>query len=308
MDIQNLKQNKSFIVWASFLFLMLVWGSSFFLVKQGLKVFSPVEVASIRLSSAMLALIGLAIPHFKKVPSDKILHLFISSIIAMGAPAYLFAIAQTPEIGISSSISGVLNAMTPLMTFVVGIIFFNQKMTMMKVIGLLMGFIGAATLILVNAKGQLIINNFGFFVLIATVCYGTNVNYIKRYLSDVPSLQISSITVTMVGLIAFCILLTTNFWTKLQTLPEAKDSFLKVVLLGVMGTAAAQVVFNKMLTYTSALFASSITYFIPIVAVFWGILDNEVLLTWHYLGMVLIIGGVLVINKDNSNSQKVIKE
>jgi drug/metabolite transporter (DMT)-like permease len=304
MNIQDLRQNKSFIVWASFLFLMLVWGSSFFLVKQGLKIFSPVEVASIRLSSAMVALIGLAIPHFKKVSSDKMPHLFISSIIAMGAPAYLFAIAQTPEIGISSSISGVLNAMTPLMTFVVGIIFFNQKMTLMKVIGLLMGFFGAATLILVNAKGQLIINNFGFFVLIATVCYGTNVNYIKRYLSDVPSLQISSITVTMVGLIAFCILMTTNFWTKLNTVPNAKDSFLKIVLLGVMGTAAAQVVFNKMLTYTSALFASSITYFIPIVAVLWGILDNEILLPWHYLGMALIIGGVLVMNKDNRKVNK----
>ena len=297
-SIKNLRDNKLFIVWASFIFLMLVWGSSFFLVKQGLKVFSPVEVASIRLSSAMFALLGLAISHFRKIKREKLPYLFVSAIIAMGAPAYLFAIAQTPNVGISSSISGVLNAITPLMTFVVGILFFNQKMTLMKIIGLLMGFIGAATLILVNAKGQININSFGFFVIIATICYGTNVNYIKRYLADVPSLQLSSITVTMVGTLAFCILLTTNFWTKLQTIPDAKESFMKVVLLGVMGTAAAQVVFNKMLTYTSALFASSITYFIPIIAVLWGILDGEVLLPWHYLGMALIIGGILVMNKD----------
>ena len=303
MNIENLKNNKPLFVWVSFLFLMLVWGSSFFLVKQGLKVFSPVEVASIRLSSAMIALLPLAIFHFRKIPREKYIHLFVSAVIAMGAPAYLFAIAQTPGTGISSSISGVLNAMTPLMTFVVGILFFNQKMTLLKIIGLLMGFFGAATLILVNAKGQININSFGFFVIIATVCYGTNVNYIKRYLSDVPSLQISSITVTMVGLIALCILMTTGFWTKLQAepavfAPNPRESFMKLILLGVMGTAAAQVVFNKMLTYTSALFASSITYFIPIIAVLWGLLDGEVLLPWHYLGMALIIGGVLVMNKD----------
>ncbi len=281
----------------SFIFLMLVWGSSFILIKQGLSVFSWVEVASIRLSAAMFVMIGFAAFHLKSVPKEKLIHLFISAFTAMGGSAYLFAAAQQPNVGVSSSISGVLNSLTPLMTFILGVIFFQQPLTRNKAIGLLLGFAGAATLILVNPKGGITINSYGFLVVLATLGYGFNVNYIKKHLSDLNPFHLSSITITMVGLIAFSILMTTPFWEKAQTAPNGWQALGEVALLGVLGTATAQIVFNQMLTHTSALVASSITYFIPIVAVLWGVHFGEVLLPWHYLGMVLIIGGVLILNR-----------
>jgi drug/metabolite transporter (DMT)-like permease len=292
--MENSTKSKIINIGLPFLFLMLVWGSSFVLVKHGLKVFSAVEVASLRLSAAMAAMVGFAVFQFKYIPKDKFLPLFISAVLAMGAPAYLFAIAQT---SVSSSIAGVLNALTPLMTFIVGISFFGQKLTTPKIIGLFLGFLGSATLILVNAKGEISINSLAMLILIATVCYGVNVNFVKKYLTDIKPIHLSSITVTMVGSIAFCILLTTSFWTKVQTHPDGYKALREIILLGVLGTATAQVVFNRMLAHTSALIASSITYFIPIVAVMWGIYEGEVFLIWHFLGMALIIGGVLILNR-----------
>jgi drug/metabolite transporter (DMT)-like permease len=170
-------------------------------------------------------------------------------------------------------------------------------MTSRKVIGLLIGFCGSATLILVNQKGSIEINFFAFLIIVATISYGLNVNYIKRYLSDVPSLQLSLITVSLVGVMGLCVLPTTDFMSKIMNHPNGRLALLQIGTLGVLGTAVAQIVFNKMLSYTSALFASSITYFIPIVALLWGIFDQETLALWHYIGMAMIIGGVLIMNK-----------
>jgi drug/metabolite transporter (DMT)-like permease len=292
--------NNDIRIVIAFIFLMIIWGSSFILIKKGLICYSPIEVASLRLSSAMVVLIGFAITHLRKIPTSKYKHLFFSAVVAMGLPGFFFAYAQTPVVGVSSSISGVLNALTPLMTFVVGIIFFNQPFIKGKIIGLLMGFGGSALLILINSKGQLNINAYAFFVLAATMCYGINVNYIKRYLADVPSFQLSTVTVTMIGIAVLPFIFFSDIITKYQVSDNHKQAFWAIVALGILGTAVAQIVFNKMLTYTSALVASSITYFIPIVAVLWGVFDGEVLLFWHYAGMLLIIGGVLMMNKMKS--------
>jgi drug/metabolite transporter (DMT)-like permease len=295
VNLKSITSNKKVFVWVSFLFLMLVWGSSFKLMKESLKVFSPMEAASLRLVFAMITVIGFAIPHFIKIEKSKMKHLVLSAVIAMGAPAFMFATAQGA--GIVGSIAGILNALTPMMTFLIGILFFKQEMTSRKVIGLLIGFCGSATLILVNQKGSIEINFFAFLIILATVSYGLNVNYIKRYLSDVPSLQLSLITVSLVGVMGLCVLPTTDFMSKIMTHPNGRLALLQIATLGVLGTAVAQIVFNKMLSYTSALFASSITYFIPIVALLWGIFDQETLSLWHYIGMVMIIGGVLIMNK-----------
>jgi drug/metabolite transporter (DMT)-like permease len=218
----------------------------------------------------------------------------LSGLLSMFIPAFLFCAAQ---MGLSSSIVGVLNALTPAFTFIFGVFFFHQKSKLMQIVGLTIGFIGSAILILVNPKGEIVFNGFAFYVVAATICYGINVNMVKRYLPDVKAIHLTSVAVVASGIFALLYLFTTDWVTILNTAPKGKESFIAAVLLGVMGTAFAQLIFNHMLRYSTAVFASSITYFIPIVAVMWGIWDGEILLLQHFLGMAFIIGGILILNK-----------
>ena len=281
-------------LWASFIFLMIAWGSSFILVKRSLVSFPPAQVVSIRLVAAMVALIGLAVVHFKHIARSKLPYIFLSAMLGIFVPAYLFAFSQ---VGMSSSVVGVLNALTPCMTFIVGVSFFQQPSNKFKILGLTIGFIGSAILILANSKGQLSVSSYVFLVIAATVCYGVNLNIVKRFLPEVKSFHISTVTVAISGILSLVYLLTTNFWIIIQTTENGKSSLLAAVLLGLLGTAAAQTVFNRMLQISTAVFASSITYFIPIVAVLWGVWDGEILNAVHYLGMALIIGGVIILNR-----------
>ncbi len=293
---RNANQNpgEQWIIWGSLIFLMLVWGSTFILVKRGLETFRPAQVASLRITAAAIPMFFWGLRHARLVPAVKLPYLFVSAMLSMFVPAFLFANAQTQ---MNSSMAGVLNALTPAMTFIIGVAFFAQPASWMKVLGLFIGFVGSATLILVNADGKLSLNAYGFFVVGATICYGANVNIVKHYLHDIKPIHLTTITLMMAGIPAAIYLFSTN-WLELGLASEmSKRSLLAVVTLGLMGTALAQTVFNRMLSHTSALFASSITYFIPIVAVMWGVWDGEVMSVFHYAGMALVIGGIVILNR-----------
>lgn len=167
----------------------------------------------------------------------------------------------------------------------------------MQIVGLSIGFIGSAFLIFINAKGEIALNSYAFYVVAATICYGINVNMVKRHLPDIKPIHLTSVAVSVSGLLALPYLFTTDWLSILQNAPKGKESLMAIITLGVVGTAFAQFIFNRMLQYSTAVFASSITYFIPIVAVMWGVSDGEVLLPLHFLGISCIIGGILILNK-----------
>ena len=296
MKNNTLSQNSGLIIWLSFFLLTLAWGSSFILVKRALAGgFTPFEVASMRMVAAMSVLIVPAIASLPKVPRNKLPYMAVSGLISMLIPAFLFCTAQ---VHINSSVASILNALTPAFTFIVGIVAFQQPLKRMQVVGLLVGFIGTAMLILVNPKGELSINHYAFLILLATLLYGTNVNLVKNKLSGIKPSHISSLAVSASGIAAVGYLLFSgsipHIYSNSITHPWALGAML---LLGAMGTAFATLIFNYMLTHTTSVFASSITYFIPIVGVMWGVWDGEVLVLQHYLGMLFIIGGVLILNK-----------
>jgi drug/metabolite transporter (DMT)-like permease len=290
-------ENKKLIIWSSFIFLMLAWGSSFILVKKALLGgMTAFEVASVRMLSASLVLLIPALFFIKHIPKEKMPYIILSTLLSMFIPAYLFATAQVYIK--ESSLVSILNALTPAFTFIIGILLYRQPVLKMQVLGLILGFLGSVLLIIINTKGQLSLNHYAFLVLGATLCYGTNVNLVKYTLSDIKPIHLSSVTVAFTGLFAIIYLLFSQSFTHLSAVMQSNPRALGAVgLLGVMGTAASQIVFNKMLSYTSSVFASAITYFIPIVALFWGIVDGEVLSLWHFVGMGLIIGGIFILNK-----------
>jgi len=138
---------------------------------------------------------------------------------------------------------------------------------------------------------------YGSFVLVATVCYGISVNMVKNYLQAVPSLVISSVTLAFSGVLSFLYLLTTDVGDSFTATPEMWHSLWALILLALASTFFATILFYRLVKDTSAVFASTITYLIPIVAFIWGWFDGEALTILHLLGMVLILLGVWIIKK-----------
>jgi len=276
--------------------LSLIWGTSFILIKQGLKVFAPDEVGALRVSAAALFLLPAALLKIRDLKAKHLGKLFLAGMMGIFIPAFLFAVAQT---NMDSSIAGILNTLTPIFTMIVGAVLFQQRFRRVAVIGIVLGFGGTFMLMLSRTGGKVEgINLFALLVVVACILYGTNLNFIKFKIADVGSLAITSVSLMLIGPLALVYLFGfTDFTDKFSTHDGAWEAFGYIVLLGMMSTAVATFLFNQLVKISTPLFASSVTYIMPLVAVMWGVLDGEVLYTGHYIGMAAIIGGVYLANR-----------
>lgn len=285
--------------WGLLIALALVWGSSFILIKRGLEIFSPGELGAFRIVAAATFLLPMSLPRVKRLNSQQIQNLIIVGLVGSFIPAFLFAKAQTQ---LSSSLTGVLNALTPLFVVLIGALVFGSKITRRNGIGLFIAFLGVLVLISVKEGSNFgafsEINAYAFFVILACVCYGFNLNIIKFRFVELKPVEITAISLLMVLPVALIFLMAgTKFSYKLANVDGAWEALGYVAILGVVGTAIALIFFNKMVKTASPVFASSVTYLIPIVAIFWGVLDGEVLLFGHYIGIAAVILGVWVGNR-----------
>lgn len=276
--------------------LTLIWGTSFILIKQGLKVFDPDEVGALRVVAASVFLLPAAIMKLRELKPGDHLKLFASGMMGIFIPAFLFATAQTR---MESSVAGILNTLTPIFTMLIGAFIFNLRFKPIAIIGIIMGFAGAAVLSLARNGGSISgINMYALLIVLACFLYGSNLNFVKFKLPELGSLTITSVSVLLIGPLAAIYLFGfTDFTTTLTTHDGAWKAFGFIVLLGCMSTAVATVLFNRLVKISTPLFASSVTYVMPIVAVMWGVLDGEKLQAAHFIGMTAIIGGVYLANR-----------
>ena len=280
---------------AIFLILALIWGSSFIMMKQGLKVFSAGQVGALRIATAFVVFLPFALRDFDKIKPSKWKFLFLAGACGNLLPAFLFAAAQTQ---LNSSLVGILNGLTPIFAFLVGIIFFRQALRANQVFGVMLGFVGSVVIGFLRNDGNWgEINYFALLVVLATCLYGINVNLIRTFLADLPPLTISAGSLFAVGFFALAYLLSGDFLEIVRTHPQAPNALLYIALLGAAGSAFALVLFNRLVQTTSAVFASSVTYLIPVVAISWGVFDHEPFTLYHVIGVSLIIGGVYSLNK-----------
>ncbi|HCX21097.1 MAG: EamA family transporter [Flammeovirgaceae bacterium] len=281
--------------WGLLLTLSLIWGSSFILIKKGLIGLAPMELGAVRILSASLFMLPFAIRSVKKVRKEHVKYLISVGFVGSFTPAFLFAIAQTK---LESSITGVLNALTPIFTILVGLIFYAQKQKVQVFIGVFIGFVGTTILVLAGSGGDISNFNFyAFFVVAATVMYALNTNLIKYHLSDLKAVTITSISLAFVGPIAAIqLLFFTDFSYKLMNVEGTMMATSFILVLGVLGTAIALLIFNRLVSLTDPVFTSSVTYIIPVVAICWGLIDGEVLLATHIIGICGILIGVYIAN------------
>ncbi len=297
-----MSNSRSLFSWGLLILLALIWGSSFILIKKGLIHLTAFEVGAIRIIAAALFLSPIAIRKMRKMPKSKITLLFIIGLVGSFVPAFLFAVAQTH---LESAITGVINALTPLFVILMGFLFFSQRFTVRILVGLLLGFVGTAILIM---SGQNLsfgsFNGYALYVVLATMMYGVNLNVIKYYLKEIDSMAITSISLLMVAPMAIIILFGfTDFTIKISS-TETWGAVGYIVVLGVVGTALALILFNHLVKITDPVFTSSVTYIIPIVAVVWGLIDGEQLYLLHYLGIVTILVGVWYTNRKEKVTRK----
>lgn len=284
------KNNKWFLL----ILLSLIWGSSFILIKRGLVGLNPFQLGALRIIFACLFMVVVGFKSISKIPVTKWKYVAITSLFGNGLPVFLFAYAQT---GIKSSVSGILNSLTPLYTLLIGVLAFGLGFVRNQVIGVVLGLTGCLLLVFFGKSASGETNYFcAFLVVIATICYALNVNLIKRYLSDVSPLAITTGNFLTL-LIPALIILFANGFADVMTQPEVIHSTLFMIILGMVGTGIANILYYQLIQITSPLFASSVTYFIPIVAMSWGMLDGETLNFMQLVGAGIILSGVYLASK-----------
>lgn len=291
-----MKKNNTLVSWTILLSLALVWGSSFILIKKSLMYFSATEVGILRITVTFIFLLPFALIKLSKIDSKHRNYLIISGIIGSFIPSFMFAIAQT---GISSSLAGILNSLTTLFTLIMGLAFFKLKATWYNIIGVFIGLFGAVGLIYVTSGETGFVFNikYAFFVIVATICYAFNVNFIKIYLKQLDALTITALTFFYVGIPSLAyVFIFSDIPDKLLHEKDALTGLGYISILSVAGTGIALIAFNKLIKINSPVFASSVTYLIPVVAIVWGIIDEEIFKPVYLVWFLLILLGVLLVN------------
>lgn len=282
MKVQQLK-------WVLLIVLALIWGSSFILIKRGLVGLNPFQLGSLRMVFAAIFLIVIGLKSITTIPSYKWKYIGLTALFGTFLPVYLFSIAQTQ---IDSSISSILNSLTPLNTLVLGVLIFGLQLKRTQVIAVIIGLIGSALLILNGALNHPEQNYFyAILVIIASLSYALNVHLIKKYLSDLSPLSISTGNFLVLFFPAMIVLYFSGFFDVIH-LEKVQHSVLFIIILGVVGTGIANIIFFKLIQMSSPVFATTVTYLIPVVAFFWGMLDNEMLTPIQFLGAFIVLIGV----------------
>ena len=283
---------------AILILLALVWGSSFILMKMGLKgpdgspVLSPYQVASLRMMMAAVVLLPISLQAIRQIERKDWKYLAIVGFMGSGIPAFLFAISQQY---LDSGLAGILNALTPLFTLLLAIIFFKKTTHRRQVIGMLIGFIGAAGII--AAKGSSFQNmQYAFLIIAATMMYGVSVNTVGHHLRHIKAPWITALSVLMVSIPCSLYFFTTDY-SVIWTHPAGGRSIAAVATLSIVGTGIANILFFRLTQLSGAIMASTVTYLIPIVAVGWGYYMHESLSFWQIVFAGVILLGVYLGNR-----------
>jgi drug/metabolite transporter (DMT)-like permease len=293
----NPAARPSALAWFLLIFLALLWGSSFFLMFEGLKAFNALELAAIRMGVAAICLLPFLYKYVRLISWRDWGLLSVIGLAGNAIPAYLFAQSETQ---LPTAVVGVLNSLSPIFTLIIGFFFFQMRTPAKNVVGVGLGFTGATILALAGSKEADVNTNLSFalLVVVATLCYGISTNLIKNYFAGRDPIMITTIALSTVGWPAIAFLfLGTDVTHKLATYPEATTAFGYIAILGALGTAFGVVLFNRLLQISSIVFATSVTYLIPVVAVVWGVFLKEELNKWHGVGFLVILVGVWLANR-----------
>ena len=281
--------------WGTLVILSLIWGSSYILIKKGLTGLTPIQLGSLRVIVTTIIMTPIGYQQIKHIPRQKMKWVALSAFVGSFFPAYLFAFAETE---ISSSITAVMVSLTPLFTLLISVFVFGEELLKKQVFGVLIGFTGIIVLI----NNELFASSFNIlyimFIVLAAFCYAINANVLKYKLSNIPALGIVFMSFLFMFIPAFIILCFSDFpFSDFTSDPLIIESIIYIVILAVFGTAIAKVLYIKLLAISTPVFSVSTTYLMPVVAIFWGLLDGEEFKLTQFIGTAIILLGVYLVTK-----------
>ncbi|MGI8892458.1 MAG: DMT family transporter [Bacteroidia bacterium] len=292
--MEKIEDHNKVKSWIILIVLAIIWGSSFILMKRGMDAYTPYQVAAMRVLIAASVLFPFIFNKIKNIEIKYWKYLMIVGVFGNTIPAFLFTIAETE---ISSALAGILNALTPIFTLAIAFALFKTRIRWVNTLGVIIGFVGAVGIIFINAEGTMDFTNvYAILPVVATIFYAVSINTIRNFLHPLPSVVISGAALLPVGIGCGIYLFTTDVIARTAGTGGA-ESLIYVAILAIFGTAISIVFFNDLIKMSGPIFASSVTYLIPIVAIMWGIFDNEILSWLHFVGLAVILFGVYLVNK-----------
>ncbi len=286
-----MKLNK----WFYLIALSLIWGSSFILIKKALVGLEASQLGSLRIIFSSIFIFLIAWRNIFSIKKIEWKWITISAFLGSFFPAFLFAFAEKE---IDSSVASIINSIVPLNTLILGMIIFKIESTKRQIIGVLVGFFGTYLLISSGLKLNPDQNyNYAGLVILCSFLYALNVNIIKKYLQHLSALTITVGHFTAIILPAVLVFLFSDFEFSSLEKDEVKTSIFYVFILALFGTALAKIIFNKLIKISSPVFASSVTYSMLIVSIFWGIVDGEKFSINQLIATLIIVFGVILTNK-----------
>ena len=281
--------------WGTLIILSVIWGSSYILIKKGLTGLTPIQLGSLRVIITTILIAPIGYNKIKHIPKNKMKWVAISAFVGSFFPAYLFAFAETE---ISSSVTAVMVSLTPLFTLLISVIIFGEELLKKQVIGVIIGFLGIVVLI----NNELLSSSFNLlyvmFIVLAAFCYAVNANLLKYKLPNIPALGIVFMSFLFMFIPAFIVLFFSDFpFSDFTSDPLILESIIYIVILALFGTAVAKVMYIKLLAISTPVFSVSTTYLMPVVAIFWGLLDGEEFKLTQFIGTSIILMGVYLVTK-----------
>lgn len=286
--------NSKLVNWVFFILLCFIWGSSFILMKISRQGLTAPQIAGVRIFSAGLVFLPLAIMHYRKIARNRVATVVLTGLLGNLFPAFLFA---TAILRTDSSLAGILNSLTPICVVLIGTVFFGDTIKKQKLVGVLIGFAGLCLLTITQKDINLHNIGYSLLVILATISYGTNVNVVSHYLKDVKPLAATSVSLSFMLIPSGLALLSQGFFQLDFREPVIFHSIIYSVLLGIGGSAIATWLFYSLVQRAGGLFASLVTYGIPFVALFWGFLDGENITLISLGCLFLILAGVFMANR-----------
>ena len=287
--------------WGTLIILSVIWGSSYILIKKGLTGLTPVQLGSLRVIITTILIAPIGYNKIKHIPKNKMKWVAVSAFVGSFFPAYLFAFAETE---ISSSFTAVIVSLTPLFTLLISVIIFGEELLKKQVIGVIIGFLGIVVLI----NNELLSSSFNIlyvmFIVLAAFCYAVNANLLKYKLPNIPALGIVFMSFLFMFIPAFIVLFFSEFpFSDFTSDPLILESIIYIVILALFGTAIAKVMYIKLLAISTPVFSVSTTYLMPVVAIFWGLLDGEEFKLTQFIGTSIILIGVYLVTKKKAPNQ-----
>jgi drug/metabolite transporter (DMT)-like permease len=281
--------------WFVVILLATIWGASFIMIKRSVEIFTPVQMAMWRMVLATLVYLPIAAAYWSKIDWKRWKPMLVVAFCGSAIPNFLFAVAQQH---VNSSLAGILNALTPLFTVIIGASFFQMQVNWARILGIVVGLSGAVLLVLFN-RGMDTSGNvfFAGLCILATVCYAINANTVGRYLRDQHPAAIASSAFVITGGLFVIGLLYAGGWAAVWQHPNGIKGLGYVFYLAAMGTVGGSILYFWLLQRTSPIFATSVTYLLPVTAIALGFFDGESVSPVELLGTGIILTGLYLARK-----------